>query len=533
MNRNFCSLLPCPNFLLRMTTAPHTLRLVLGDQLNTKHTWFRQKEDGILYILMESLSETNYVWHHIQKVIAFFLAMRAFADALRQQGHQVLYLTLDDPENLQSIPDNIQFLLQKHDIQRFEYQLPDEYRLDEALKTMCKNLTIKTQVFDTEHFLTSRYELRDFFRGKKTYLMESFYRAMRKKYQILMEPDGDTPLTGRWNYDAENRKKLPDNQAIPKKLAFQRNVESLVELLEKMQVKTIGRVEAAQFDWAVTREENLQLLEHFIQHRLALFGAYQDAMTQSDEVLFHSQLSFALNTKQLHPLEVIHTCIQYWRKNEDKIPFAALEGFIRQILGWREYMRGVYWAQMPNYKKLNYFKHTADLPDWYWTGETKMNCLKHVVNQSLESAHAHHIQRLMVTGNFALLLGCHPDAVDAWYLGIYIDAIEWVEITNTRGMSQFADGGIVGTKPYVSSANYIHKMSDYCQDCFYNKNVKYGEKACPFNSLYWDFYVRHQDKLSNNPRIGMMYRTWEKMDIEERAKLLQQAALYKKQVNDL
>lgn len=516
-----------------MATTPHTLRLLLGDQLNRQHSWFLQKDDGVCYVLMETLSETNYVWHHIQKVVAFFLSMRAFAAELRQHGHQVKYLTLDDPENFQSISENIRQLVQKHGIQRFEYQLPDEYRLDEVLQKLCESLEIETQAFDSEHFLTTRYELRDFFKGKKTYLMESFYRAMRKKYEVLMEPDGNTPLTGRWNYDPENRKKLPDNQAIPSVLNFERDVTDLVQMLDKLKVVTIGRVEATKFNWAVTRAENLELLDHFIEQRLAKFGAYQDAMTERDEVLFHSRLSFALNTKQLHPVEVIQACIQHWQQEPNKIPFAALEGFVRQIIGWREYMRGVYWAKMPDYSHLNYFNHTAKLPDWFWSGETKMNCLKHVVNQSLNDAHAHHIQRLMVTGNFALLLGCHPDAVDAWYLGIYIDAIEWVEITNTRGMSQFADGGIVGTKPYVSSANYINKMSDYCQNCFYHPKERHGTNACPFNSLYWDFYDRHSDKLANNPRIGMMYQTWKKMDTIEKEKILHQAAYYKQNANEL
>ncbi|MFN7118349.1 MAG: cryptochrome/photolyase family protein [Saprospiraceae bacterium] len=515
-----------------MSKAAPTLRLILGDQLNRHHSWFQQQNDHIHYIFMETRYEANYVRHHIQKIVAFFLAMRAFAEELRQQGHQVIYLTLDDPENFQSIPDNIKYLIQKHDFQRFEYQFPDEYRLDVALTQLCETLPIATQAVDSEHFLTARYDLRDFFKGKKTYLMESFYRAMRKKHRILMEPDGVTPLTGRWNYDAENRKKLPDNQPIPNTLTFERDATSIVKMLENFNIKTLGKIDAAHFSWAVTREENLQVLQEFVQRRLAKFGDYQDAMTQRDEILFHSRLSFALNTKQLHPLEVINTCIEYALQNQHTISFSALEGFIRQIIGWREYMRGVYWAQMPSYRTLNYFNHHAPLPDWYWTGATKMNCLQHAINQSLNTSYAHHIQRLMVTGNFALLLGCNPDEVDAWYLGIYIDAIEWVEITNTRGMSQFADGGIVGTKPYVSSANYIDKMSDYCQNCFYNKKQKYGERACPFNSLYWDFYDRHADKLAKNPRIGMMYRTWEKMDSEERARILQQAAIYKNQVNE-
>lgn len=522
-----------PNLSCAMATSYHTLRLLLGDQLNRRHSWFQQTDEGVLYVLMESLSETNYVWHHIQKVIAFFLAMRHFAEELRQGGHFVHYLTLDDSQNLQSIGENIRQLLKKHNVQQFEYQLPDEYRLDEELKQLCESLTIPAQAVDSEHFLSSRSEVRDFFAGKSSFLMESFYRQMRKKYQILMEPDSSTPLTGKWNYDADNRKKLPKNQAIPEPIYFKRDVTDLVALLHEKRVVTIGRVDAANFGWAVTRAEALQLLQHFVTQRLANFGAYQDAMTERDKVLFHSRLSFALNVKLLHPMEVVQACVAYWQQHPNHIPYAALEGYIRQLIGWREYMRGVYWAKMPEYRKLNYFNHTAKLPDWYWTGDTKMNCLRHAIGQSLEEAHAHHIQRLMITGNFALLLGCHPDEVDAWYLGIYIDALEWVEITNTRGMSQFADGGIVGTKPYVSSANYIDKMSDYCQNCFYNKKLRHGTNACPFNSLYWDFFDRHADKLARNPRIGMAYNIWNKLDTDEKEKILRQAEDYKNRAEEL
>ncbi len=509
------------------------LRLVLGDQLNHQHSWWRTPDPHTLCVLMECRSETDYVTHHVQKVLGFFLAMRAFAKHLQQQGHTVYYIALDAPENAQSITANIQQLVKKYHIQTFEYQLPDEYRLDEALRKLSQTLGIDCHAVDSEHFLSHRYEVQETFAGKKTYLLETFYRRMRKKYQILMEADGDTPLTGRWNYDAENRKKLPRDIDIPPAPAFAHDASAMVQMLSRAGVRTIGRVVPEHFDWPVTRAESLQLLNHFVQIRLSYFGDYQDAMTERDPLLFHSKLSFAMNTKLLHPLEVVQACIAHWQQQPEAVSIAALEGFIRQIVGWREYMRGVYWAKMPAYATLNYFNHTAPLPAWYWTGDTKMNCLRHAIGQSLEHAYAHHIQRLMVTGNFALLLGVHPDEVDAWYLGIYMDAIEWVEITNTRGMSQFADGGIVGTKPYVSSANYIDKMSDYCQNCHYNKKAKYGERACPFNSLYWDFYDRHADRLERNPRIGMMYRTWAKLPPDERARILAQAAVYRAQADAL
>lgn len=509
------------------------LRLLLGDQLNIRHSWFEEQDDETLYVAMETLSETGYVRHHIQKVIGFFLAMRAFAEGLQEKGHQVHYIRLDDEGNEQSISGNVKALIRKYGIRQFEYLLPDEYRLDQELKALCRELDIESRHFDTEHFLTPRDGVESFFKGKKTYLLESFYRQMRKEYNILMEEDGETPLTGQWNYDQDNRKKLPKSQAIPPPLHFERDVSSLVEMLKDKKVETIGAVDPKKFIWPVTRRECLELLHHFVENQLHLFGTYQDAMTERGYLLFHSRLSFAMNVKLLHPLEVVEACVKHWKANQDSIDIAQIEGFVRQVIGWREYMRGVYWAKMPDFAEMNFFGHSAKLPEWYWTGETKMNCLRHAIGQSLDKAYAHHIQRLMVTGNFALLLGVNPDELDEWYLGIYMDAIEWVEITNTRGMSQFADGGIVGTKPYVSSANYIHKMGDYCSNCEYGRKAKYGKNACPFNSLYWDFYDRHTDKLSNNPRIGMMYRVWNRMDGEEREKILRQAAEYKAGVEGL
>jgi deoxyribodipyrimidine photolyase-related protein len=314
---------------------------------------------------------------------------------------------------------------------------------------------------------------------------------------------------------------------------FQHNVAGLVEMLKEMKVQTIGSINAKKFPWPLSREQSLQWLEFFLQYQLPKFGKYQDAMAAEHLYLFHSRLSFALNTKMLSPLEVAEKTIEYWQQHRKEIDIAQVEGFVRQIIGWREYMRGIYWAKMPEYERLNYFDHQAKLPAFYWSGKTKMNCLHQVITQSLEKAYAHHIQRLMITGNFAALAGVHPDAVDEWYLGIYIDAVQWVEITNTRGMSQFADGGIAATKPYVSSANYIHKMSDYCKTCFYDRSKRHGENACPFNSLYWDFFERHRDKLQNNHRIGMVYRTLDKMDSQERRRIREQAAFYKNNLDDL
>ena len=510
-----------------------TLRLLLGDQLNHHHSWFENQNEETLYVMMEVLQETAYVKHHLQKIVGFFLAMRHFGQYLSQKGHHVFYFSIQEEANRQTISGNLNFLIKKFGIEKLEYQLPDEYRLDVQLKEYTQSLTIPSEVYDTEHFLTKRNTVADLFKNKKTYLLETFYRKMRVKYGILMEEDGKTPLTGKWNYDAENRKKLPKKMVIPKALSFSRDVSNIVHTLKQLEIATIGNIDKKHFSLAVTRAEALELLDHFIKFRLINFGKYQDAMTQRDDLVFHSKLSFAMNVKLLSPLEVVEACIAYWEKRQDVITIAQIEGFVRQIVGWREYMRGIYWAKMPEYATLNALNHQASLPEFYWTGKTKMNCLHHAINQSLNTAYAHHIQRLMVTGNFALLLGVHPDEVDAWYLGIYMDAIEWVEITNTRGMSQFADGGIVGTKPYVSSANYIHKMGDYCSNCQYDRKLKYGKNACPFNSLYWDFYDRHREHFKKNPRVAMMYRVWDKIDTEEQVMILKQADFYKKQVGEL
>ncbi len=539
----------------------HTLRLVLGDQLNLAHSWFRAESSApdaertarlspvqpdVLYVLMEVRDETDYVRHHIQKVVAFFAAMRAFADELHERGHTVRYIRLDEPENLHSFSANVLALCQQHRVRHLEYQAPDEYRVEmhlQELAAQCAKLGITARCYDTEHFLSRREEVRELFRGKKQYLLETFYRSMRRKYGTLMNPEQpNEPLTGQWNYDADNRKKLPATAQIPQPLLWKHNVEDIVTMLTRSGVETIGTIEPSAFVWAVRRGEALELLEYFARHCLEYFGTYQDAMDTRSWSLFHSRLSFAMNVKLLSPKEVIERCISEWQQRPHAIEFSQIEGFVRQILGWREYMRGVYWACMPDYRQKNFFAHTAQLPAWYWTGETQMNCLRNAIKQSLEYAYAHHIQRLMVTGNFALLAGVHPDEVDAWYLGIYIDALEWVEITNTRGMSQFADGGIVGTKPYVASANYMDKMSNYCSHCHYDKSKRHNadssdtapkRPACPFNSLYWDFYHRHRDKLARNPRIGMMYKTLDRMDAQERAATLKQAETYKNTLDTL
>jgi len=508
-----------------------TLRLVLGDQLNPAHSWFKKRDDSVTFLLMEVKQETDYVLHHVQKICAFFLAMRQFASYLESRGHNVLYLRLDDKNNVQSIEGNVRKIIKAYEYDRFEFILPDEYRLDRQLKKLSQELSCESKASDSEHFLTARNEVNEFFKNRKEYRMEYFYRYMRKKLNILIEEN--KPVGGKWNFDVENRSRYSGQVPLPGMFNFNNDATDIVDLLKKYKIKTFGDIEPERFIWPVSRAQSLKLLNHFVEDQLANFGTYQDAMTTDNWLLFHSRLSFSLNTKMIHPAEVIERVIREWEKRPEEISIAQVEGFIRQILGWREYMRGLYWKMMPEFAKMNYFGHKRKLPDFYWNGKTGMNCMKQAIGQSLKYAYAHHIQRLMVIGNFALIAGIDPVQVDAWYLGVYIDAIEWVEMPNTRGMSQFADGGITASKPYVSTANYINSMSDYCKSCHYSFRKKYGDRSCPFNSLHWNFYHRHRNKLSGNPRLGFMYKNLDKMKKDERDRILKQAGLYLDNIEDL
>jgi len=506
-----------------------TLRLILGDQLNPEHSWFSRVEPNVHYTLMEVRQETDYVLHHAQKIIAIFAGMRALARELTERGHAVHYLRLDDPNNTHDISRNLAELATRLGATAIEYQAPDEWRLDQQLKDMAATSSLRVTMVQSEHFMTQREDVEAMFKGRRQWLMEHFYRTLRQRHNILM--DGSDPVGGQWNFDAENRKPWKGKPAAPPDHRPIHDHSAIWRMIEAAGVKSFGNPQANEFRWPINRAESLTLMNDFMSEVLPGFGDFEDAMSTRSWRLFHSLLSFSLNTKMLSPHEVINAAQQAWR--EQKAPLAAVEGFIRQILGWREYVRGMYWAHMPGYETCNTLGHDRPLPQWFWSGKTNMNCLSHAIGQSLENAYAHHIQRLMVIGNFAMLAGLNPQSLHHWYLGIYIDAFEWVELPNTVGMSQYADGGRLATKPYVSSGAYIDRMSDYCKDCHYDKKLRLGEKACPFNALYWAFYQRHENLLRKNPRIGMAYRQLDKMSDQDKQAIEQQAKLLIHRIDDL
>ncbi|GAB3184400.1 cryptochrome/photolyase family protein [Hydrogenophaga aquatica] len=503
-----------------MTSAP-LLRLVLGDQLNPLHSWFAEVRPDVVYLFLEMRQETDYVLHHAQKVIAIFAGMRDLARHLRQEGHRVRYVAIDDPSNRQTLEGNLDALLAHYRPRAFEYQAPDEWRLDAQLGGWCARQPLSTRMVDSEHFLTSRDEALQLFGDRPHWLMERFYRVQRSRHAVLLDGQGK-PHGGRWNFDEDNRKPWRGSPAEPPDTRPLHNHGTLWQTITRSGVQTFGEPCAEAFRWPLNRTDALAQLDAFISHALPAFGAYQDAMSTRAWRLFHSLLSFALNTKMLGPMEVIRRAEAAWHAGSAHL--ASVEGFVRQILGWREYVRGVYWAHMPGYTESNALGHARPLPAWFWSGQTHMACLAQAIGQSLQHAYAHHIQRLMVIGNFALLAGLDPQALHRWYLGIYIDAFEWVEAPNTLGMSQFADGGRVATKPYVSTAAYLHRMGDHCGSCRYNRLQRTGPDACPFNALYWNFIARHGEALEGNPRMAWPSRQWRKMSAGDQAALRQQAA---------
>ncbi|MBN9542234.1 MAG: cryptochrome/photolyase family protein [Alphaproteobacteria bacterium] len=488
------------------------LILILVDQLSHNISSLNNIQKDDIILIMETMQEATYVKHHKKKLVFTFAAMRHFAEELRNKGLNVEYIELEDAKNKQSYANN----LERVDFTKFDKLIithPGEYRILEEIESLKDKITI--EIREDDRFLCSIDEFKKWSKGKKSLRMEYFYREMRNKHNVLMNQD--KPLLDKWNFDAENRNKYDGKVKIPELPRFEITdiTKKVIKMVEKNFANHFGEIES--FYPAVTRKDALKALNYFIKTSLKYFGDYQDAMLNGEAFLFHSVLSPYINIGLLDPLEVIKAAEEgYYQKN---LPINAVEGFIRQILGWREFMRGIYWSKMPEYANTNYFKAKANLPQFYWDGKTDMNCVSKAVDFTVRYAYSHHIQRLMVTGNLALIMGLEPKQVEEWYLLVYLDAYEWVELPNTHGMSLFADGGFLGSKPYAASGNYINKMSDFCGNCKYNVKENDTENACPFNYLYWNFMDRNKDKLSNNQRLTYVYSTLSKFSDEKLAKI--------------
>ncbi|MEE4378160.1 MAG: cryptochrome/photolyase family protein [Candidatus Competibacteraceae bacterium] len=500
-----------------------TLRLVLGDQLSRSISALSDIDHANdVVLMMEVHDETTYVRHHKQKLVLVLSAMRHFAQSLRAEGIDVDYVELDSKGNSGSFTGELKRALSRHSVTRIIVTEPSEWRVWDMMQRWSIDFSLPVEIRENDRFLCSRTEFAAWAKGRISLRMEFFYREMRRKTGWLM--NGDKPEGEQWNYDAENRKALPKNVAIPPRHRFTPDAitRDVIKLISQRFADHFGDVDS--FAWGVIREDALKALNHFVEQSLPRFGDYQDAMKAGDDFLFHSVLSPYLNIGLLNPREVCETALVAYQVGH--APLHAVEGFIRQILGWREYIRGIYWLHMPDYAQSNFFNATRPLPDFYWTGETDLNCLREAIRSTRRNAYAHHIQRLMITGNFALLAGIAPDQVEEWYLIVYADAFDWVELPNTHGMALHADGGLLGSKPYAASGAYIDRMSDYCTGCVYSPKVKLGSKACPFNYLYWFFLINNEDLLKTNPRMAMPYRNLARMTEDRRQQIVQQAEAF-------
>ncbi|NJN47900.1 MAG: cryptochrome/photolyase family protein [Candidatus Competibacteraceae bacterium] len=500
-----------------------TLRLVLGDQLSRSISVLSDIDRANDIVLMAEVhDEATYVRHHKQKLVLVLSAMRHFAQSLHAEGIHLDYVELDSTGNSGSFTGELKQALTRHSATRIIVTEPGEWRVWEMMQAWADDFGLPVEIREDDRFLCSRSEFAAWAKGRKRLRMEFFYREMRRKTGWLM--NGDKPEGEQWNYDAENRRVLPKHVAIPPRGRFNPDdmTRDVITLVSQSFADHFGDLDS--FAWAVTRDDALHALRHFIAQSLPQFGDYQDAMKTGGDVLFHSVLSPYLNIGLLNPREVCEAALYAYHAGS--APLQAVEGFIRQILGWREFIRGIYWLHMPDYAQSNFFKADRLLPDFYWTGETDMNCLREAIGSTRRNAYAHHIQRLMITGNFALLAGITPDQVEEWYLIVYADAFDWVELPNTHGMALHADGGLLGSKPYAASGAYIDRMSDYCMGCIYSPKVKLGSQACPFNYLYWYFLITNEAQLSINPRMAMPYRNLARMTEERRQQIVQQAEVF-------
>lgn len=506
-----------------MQTTTRNLILVLGDQLTPTLSSLAAGDPARDRVLMAELDEeTTYVRHHKKKIAFLLSAMRHFADELRASGWTVDYVTLDAPEQCGSFSAQVEKAIHHYRPERLVVTMPGEWRVLAMIEAWRAQFSIPVDILPDDRFICTPSAFRTWATGRKQLRMEYFYRDMRRQTGLLM--DGDQPVGGRWNFDADNRKAAGVDLFMPrpKTCAPDAITQDVLALVEKRFGDHFGDLHP--FWFAVTRADAEAAFAAFVEHALAQFGDFQDAMLAQEPFLYHSVIAQYMNCGLLDPLHICKQVEVAYRAN--RVPLNAAEGFIRQVIGWREYVRGIYWLKMPGYVHENFFDHHRPLPDFYWTAKTDMACIKEAVTQTREQAYAHHIQRLMVTGNFALLAGLDPHAVHEWYLSVYADAYEWVELPNTLGMSQFADGGLLASKPYAASGAYINRMSNYCGSCAYDVAQRTGPKACPFNALYWNFIARARHRIGTNPRMAQMVRTYERFSPEEQQRIEESAAAF-------
>ena len=499
------------------------LVLVLGDQLDLDAAAFDGFDAGHDAAWMaEVAEESTHVWSGKPRTALFLAAMRHFAQALRAAGRPLHHMRLEDPANRGSLAAQLHADIERLRPAGLVMTAPGDWRVLQAVKGVAQAHGLPLDVREDRHFYGSVREFAAHARGRKSLRMENFYREMRRRHGVLMQ--GDEPEGGQWNFDADNREAFGAEGPgrVPPRTRFEPDTitREVIALVEQRFAGTPGRLD--DFDWPVTRAQALAALDRFIAERLPLFGRYQDAMWPGEPWLYHAHLAAALNLKLLNPREVVDAAVAAYRAGA--APLAGVEGFVRQILGWREYVRGIYWTRMPAYGALNALRAHADLPAWYWTGETAMACLRDAIGQTLQHGYAHHIQRLMVTGLFALMYGAQPQQVHAWYLAVYVDAVEWVELPNTLGMSQYADGGLMASKPYVATGKYIQRMSPHCQGCRYDPAQRSGETACPFTTLYWDFLMRHEAMLAAHPRMALQVKNLARLSDTQKQAVRDRAA---------
>ena len=477
------------------------LILILGDQLDLQSAALRQcRRETDEIIMIESANEASYVWSHKAKIALFLSAMRHFARALEDQKYPLVYIK----ESTLSIVEVLREQILQKKISHLICVEPGEWRLRKALEALAAELNVELEILEDEHFYCSPQEFKKWVADKKEIRLEYFYRLMRKTHNILIDGEGN-PEGGQWNFDQDNRKPYPKKGPglidAPKSFEPDAITQDVLDFVSKTHKDHPGSLVA--FNWAVTREQAIEALQYFVEYRLRNFGMYQDAMWTDTPFGWHSIISSALNLKLLNPREVIAAVLQAW-KQDASLELSSIEGFIRQILGWREFVRGMYYLDMPQMAQDNFYEHQRALPKWYWTGKTQMACMQDAIGQTLKYGYAHHIQRLMVTGNFALLAEILPSQVCDWYLAVYVDAIEWVELPNTAGMALFANGGRFTSKPYIASGAYIKRMSNYCSACKYKPDVRFGESACPVTTLYWNFLIKHRAQFESSPRTRLM-----------------------------